>query len=175
MTRDLFCYFEWLHLVNKSDSIFCLWFALYCDCLWSYICYFTKYFCVSPLAPEQSYGESSYGHLASMVSFNTISQNTSRYHFIKIVGKTDFHIFQLTTSYTMCILMGHAVNISAMPHEHHGILSHWPINCLFNNVSITKKISKIHITGPLWSGSTGDWWILFTRGKHLHVITSVWL
>ena len=47
--------------------------------------------------------------------------------------------------------------ITVMSHEHHGILNHPQLNCLFNSLFRirTMKPSKFWITGPFWGESTG--------------------
>ena len=47
------------------------------------------------------------------------------------------------------------------------ISNHWQFDCLFNSLFwlTTKKLSKIHITGPLWGDSTNDDWILLLKGQ----------
>ena len=58
-------------------------------------------------------------------------------------------------------------SITVMSYEHHDILNHWQVNCLFNSLfRLTSNNSlRICISGSLWGESTTDWWIPLSKGQ----------
>ena len=68
--------------------------------------------------------------------------------------------------------------IRVMAHEHQSISNHWQLDCLLNSLFMptTKKTLKLHIAGPLWGESIGDFRIRkdHEAGKWFHVTMLSW-